>query len=60
MLSPFECGYGIKHKTSKSTKKIATITTVPHLIREEGISPKRVLTFSERNSMLSFFFGGVI
>ena len=37
---------------------MATIITVPHLIRDGGISPKRLRTFSERNSISSddFFF----
>lgn len=37
---------------------MATIITVPHLIMDGGISPKRLRTFSERNSISSddFFF----
>ncbi len=37
---------------------MAKIITVPHLIMDGGISPKRLRTFSERNSISSddFFF----
>lgn len=36
---------------------MATIITVPHRTNAGGISPKRLRTFSERNSIsLDFFF----
>ena len=35
---------------------MATIITVPHLTSDGGISPKRLRTFSERNSISISFF----
>ena len=35
---------------------MATIITVPHRTRAGGISPKRLRTFSERNSISVPFF----
>ena len=39
--------------TNSNIKNMATIIAVPHLIRDGGISPKRLRTFSERNSISS-------
>lgn len=39
--------------TNSNIKNMATIIAVPHLIRDGGISPKRLRTFSERNSTSS-------
>lgn len=41
----------MKHRINNSAKNIATIITVPHLTSDGGISPNRLRTFSERNSM---------
>lgn len=42
--------------TNNKTKMMTTIITVPHLKKGEGISPRRLRTFSERNSIPVSFF----
>lgn len=39
--------------TNSNIKNMATIIAVLHLIRDGGISPKRLRTFSERSSISS-------
>lgn len=39
----------MKHTTNNSAKTMITIIIVPHRNKGEGISPKRLRTFSERN-----------
>lgn len=51
----------MKQTTNNSAKNMATIITVPHLTSDGGISPKRLRTFSERNSIsVSFFISTLI
>ena len=54
--SPFEYGYGNRHNAASRAIKTIAIIAVPHRIKDDGISPMSLRTFSERSSILSWVF----